>query len=263
MPDFIKAILLGIVEGLTEFLPISSTGHLIIVEDFLSLSMSHPETFSISIQLGAILAVVIYNYDYFKTLLFKEPWFSQKMNSIIIASLPVLILGFFAYSAIKTYLFSINTVIASLFVGAILMYFGDRYSRNNKIHTSADLNSITYKQAFMIGCFQCLSLWPGFSRSGSTIIGGLFSGLSHSIAAEFSFIIAVPIMFIAVGYDLLKSAPMLSIHDLQLIGIGFIVSFIIGYCSIVWFLKILKKSSLIPFVIYRICLSGVLFIWLK
>ena len=256
MPDYIKAIILGIIEGITEFLPISSTGHLILVEDYLQLPMSNPETFNIAIQLGAILAVVIYHKDYFYSLLVKEKWFGQKMNALIIAILPVLGIGFFAYSYIKTYLFGPITVILALFFGALLMAFIEKISKKN-IDDSLTIETVSYKQALTIGVFQCLSLWPGFSRSGATIIGGLFAGLPLAVAAEFSFIISVPVMVIAVSYDLLKTASLLSIHDFQLIGIGFVVSFIVGFGSIIGLLKLLKRTTLLPFIIYRILLAGV------
>jgi undecaprenyl-diphosphatase len=260
MSDIIKAIILGIIEGLTEFLPISSTGHLIIVEDFLQLSIDHPETFSIAIQLGAILAVVFYHKEYFISLLFKERWFSQKMNAILLAIIPVMILGFFSYSFIKSTLFNPKTVIAALFIGAIIMAIVEFLAKKKPPQT-VTLETISYKQALTVGLFQCLSLWPGFSRSGATIIGGIYSGLPHSIAAEFSFIISVPVMIIAVMYDLIKTASVLSSNDLQIIGIGFIVSFIVGYSSILWLLKVLKRASLTPFIVYRILLSGVLALW--
>lgn len=261
MPDFVKAIILGIIEGLTEFLPISSTGHLILVEDYLHLNMSNPETFNIAIQLGAILAVVLYNRHYFYTLIFKEKWFSQKMNAIIIAILPVLGVGFVAYSTIKHYLFGPTTVICALFFGALLMAFIEKISKK-RLDSSLTLHNISYKQALTVGLFQCLSLWPGFSRSGSTIIGGLYAGLPHAIAAEFSFIISVPVMVIAVSYDLLKTASLLNSNDFQLIGIGFIVSFIVGFGSIIILLKLLKRTTLLPFIIYRILLAGASALWL-
>jgi len=261
MSDFFKAIILGIIEGITEFLPISSTGHLIIAEHQINLGMENPETFSIAIQLGAILAVVFYHKAYFKKLIFEESWFGQKMNAIIISILPVMAVGFLAYSAIKAHLFSTKTVAAALFFGALLMWIVEKRSKPSD-QTTTTLETINYKQAFTIGLFQCLSLWPGFSRSGATIIGGLYAGLPRHLAAEFSFIISVPVMIIAVSYELLKTASTLSITDIQTIGVGFIVSFIVGYASIVWLLKFLKRTSLTPFIVYRICLSGVIWIWL-
>ena len=252
MTDTLAAILLGILEGLTEFIPVSSTGHLILVEHLLPLS-TLPESFTISIQLGAILAVVFLYKNTFTQFLSYKSWFNADFWRISLAIVPFLGMGFLGYSIIKS-LFTPTTVLAALFTGGILMIIVEFWSKKHPPNT-CDMSQISYKQALCIGLSQCLALWPGMSRSASTIMGGLMCGLDHKTAASFSFIIAVPVMTAAVGYDLLRSASQLTPHDLSLIGIGFTVSFFIAILSIVSFMKVLNRVKLFPFGIYRIILS--------
>ena len=255
----LKAIALGIVEGLTEFIPVSSTGHLLIAEHFIKLNTSNTASFSISIQLGAILAVIFIYKDIFSPFLSPKKWFSKQAKTIIVATLPVLIIAFLFYSKIKSALnskYNILIVAIGLIFGSILMILVEKVIKPKE--KTKDINHLTFKQSLMIGLFQCLSLFPGFSRSGSTIIGGLWCKCNHQTAASFSFIIAVPVMLAAVSYDLLKIATQLTLLDLYLISIGFISSFIIGYLSIITFIKILKKLKLFPFALYRIFLASVI-----
>ncbi len=254
MSDWLIVIILGFIEGLTEFIPISSTGHLILVENHLTLSSGIGPTFNIAIQLGAILAVVCLHHAYFAFFLKPTNWISRRMGLILTAIAPALLSGFLLYSAIKEHLFSPKTVLIGLLIGGIGLVLLDIYYKDSDT-TKVDFDDISYKQAATIGLFQCLALWPGMSRSGSTIMGGVLAGLSRETSAHFSFIIAVPVMTAAVGYDLLKSASQLSMHDLGLIFLGFIIAFFVAYISIVSFLKLLKTWNLMPFGIYRICLS--------
>lgn len=255
MSDLLTAAIMGIVEGVTEYLPISSTGHLIVAGKALGFVGDTAETFEIFIQLGAILAVVYLYWPRFWSLLqFKEPIQEgsfRGLSGIIklgLGCIPAFILGFFLHSYIKEHLFSTDVVAVSLIVGGIvLMLIPDKGTQPVE-----KIDSITYKQAFLIGVFQVLSLCPGVSRSGSTIVGGLLLGCRRSVAAEFSFLLAVPTMCAAVGYDLLKSAQFLSAADAPMFGVGFLVSFITAIIAIKSFVAFLNRTSLKPFGVYRI-----------
>ena len=257
MLEILKAIILGVIEGLTEFIPISSSGHLILSGKILEFQSANSETFNIAIQLGAIAAVLVLYRKFFLKFFSLKNWFKKDMNNMIFAIIPVFFMGFIFYSSIKKYLFSPFTVAIGLLVGAIAMIVIEKKSALH-LEKTKSIRNITKKQALLIGICQCFSLWPGFSRSGATIMGGLVSGLNHRTAAKFSFIIAVPVMFAAVGYDLLKSFDGLSAYDLLLILIGFVVSFFVALGSILWFIKKFQKLKLIPFAIYRIVLAVVI-----
>jgi undecaprenyl-diphosphatase len=262
MSDIIKAVILGIVEGLTEFIPVSSTGHLILVGDGLSFKSANTATFEIAIQLGAILAVVVIYRGFFSQFLNYKNWLNKEAKNILVAILPALIMGFFFHGLIKKYLFSSLTVVLALLVGGVIMIIAEKFLK--KEAQTKQVEDITIKQSFIIGISQCFALWPGMSRSGSTIVGGLLAGLDHKTSAKFSFIIAVPVMFAAVGYDILKSLSSLTIIDLYLISIGFVVSFFVALLAIVSFIKILSRFKLTPFAIYRILVSILLLLvlWL-
>ena len=260
MQNIIHAFVLGIIEGVTEFLPISSTGHLILFEDKLPLVGVQSETFIIAIQLGAILAIVTIYPEIFKKSLKHSEWFGKQNQLILLAISPALILGYLMHSTIKSVLFSPKTVAIGLGLGAILMIITDRfYSKGNETSSDLDLSTISGKQALQIGCAQCLALWPGMSRSASTIMGGLWSGLSYEKSAHFSFIIAVPVMVAAVSYDLIKTASSLSFADFELISIGFLSSFLTALIAVKTFLKLLSKFKLFPFALYRLLLVLVIF----
>ena len=249
---YLKAFLLGILEGVTEFIPVSSTGHLIIAGSFINFDIPNHATFDISIQLGAIIAVITLYWDFFKNFLTPSFWFSDSAKRCFTAILPVLIIGFFMKDLIKQ-LFSPNVVVISLLFGGIAMVVVEKLLKL-KLETNS-IEEMSPKQALTVGLFQCAALIPGMSRSGSTIVGGLISGLSYKAAAEFSFIIAVPVMIIATTYELITTASSLSILEVKLIGVGFITSFIVAYLSIISFLKILQKLKLSPFGIYRIVIA--------
>ncbi len=262
-------LFLGIIEGLTEFIPVSSTGHLILASHFIDLQGPAVSTFEVFIQLGAILAVV-YLYPHRFRALFKfahskrlesgrlesasHPEFAgwKSLMLLGVASLPALIVGALCHKAIKQSLFSSGYVAAALIVGGVLMVAVEKRQRTPRVNRVED---ITLKDAFLVGVFQILSLWPGMSRSGSTIVGGLFIGLERQTAAEFSFLISVPIMCAAVSYDLYKSMAVLSSADLLPFAIGFVASFITAVFAIRFFVSLLSKITLIPFAIYRICLG--------
>ena len=166
---------------------------------------------------------------------------------------PVGLIGFLAHGMIKRHLFSSFTVIIGLVLGALLMLAAEKSNRRTE---TTDVEQMTLKQAFFVGLFQILSLWPGFSRSGSTIAGGIFFGLDRKTAADFSFIIALPLMTLACVYDLAKNWSKLSTGDFQMLAVGFVVSYIVAYYSVIWFLRFLNKSTLASFAYYRIVLAG-------
>lgn len=261
--DFLHATILGIVEGLTEFIPVSSTGHLILAETIFPLRHVHSETFSVFIQLGAILAVVCIYPRYFKSFLNPKEWMSRKSKVLFVAIFPALLSGLLFYSFIKKHLFSPLTVVLALFVGGLAMLFFQKKYPNHSA-TTHSIEDISYKQSFIVGLCQCASLWPGMSRSASTIVGGLIAKLDYSTAAEFSFLIAVPVMTAAVGFDLLKSFSELTLLDLKVMSLGFVVSFITAFFAIKTFISLLKRWQFNPFAFYRIVLAivlGVVWLW--
>ncbi|KAB2952313.1 undecaprenyl-diphosphate phosphatase [Heliorestis acidaminivorans] len=261
---YLVALILAIVEGFTEFLPVSSTGHLILLGHLLGFDDERAATFEIFIQLGAILSVLFLYKEKFidmGQLFFKQglkpPKHGFSVLHLLAALIPALLLGYLLHGFIKDHLFSEKTVIIGLVVGALLLLVADRYASKAKVQSFDD---ISLKQAFSVGLFQCLSLWPGFSRSGATISGGILVGLSPKVAAELSFIVAVPIMFAATGYDLLKSYHFLTMADIPIFALGFVVAFFVAWLSIMWFLRFLENVGLAPFAYYRFILAA--FYWI-
>lgn len=256
MNETVIAILIGIVEGITEFLPISSTGHMILVGSLLGFEGEKASTFEVFIQLGAILSVFILYRQLFLNLLTVRVRQSTGFSLLHIAAgiIPVMIVGFLLHSVIKTYLFSPLTVIIGLVAGAILMLVAEKMAIDRPL--ARNLDAISLRQATLVGLFQLLSLWPGFSRSGSTIAGGLLFGLNRKAAAEFSFIIAVPLMLVACLYDLWQIWHTLSRVDMGMFATGFMIAFFVAYLSIVWFLRFLNQSTLASFAYYRFVVAG-------
>ncbi|WP_018125235.1 undecaprenyl-diphosphate phosphatase [Desulfovibrio oxyclinae] len=263
MAEWYVAVILGIVEGLTEFLPVSSTGHLIIAGHLLDFTGPKAETFDIVIQLGAILAVVQLYWSKFTGLLRHDPAHAfsgmRGIKLLILTSIPASLLGLAAHSAIKTYLFGPQTVAWALGVGAILIFLVEQLPKRNKV---TGLDAITPTLALGIGFFQCLALWPGFSRSAATIMGGMILGAERKTAAEYSFIAAVPIMFAATGYDFLKNMHLFSVDDLLFLSIGFGVSFVSAWLAVKSFIFLLGRMTLRPFAIYRLVLAGLVLLYL-
>lgn len=265
--DLIKALILGFVEGMTEFAPVSSTGHLIIVDDMWLkteqfLGKYPANTFKIVIQLGSILAVVVVFWKRLFSLLGLYKIDGKKMNSrfnlahVIVGMLPAIILGFAFKDLIDDYLFRKETVIWALIAGAVLMIAADKFGPEKPKVNSLD--EITYKQAFKVGLVQCLSLWPGFSRSGATISGGVLFGMNHRVAADFTFIMAVPIMLGASLVSVLKNWEHMELDHLNFYIVGFVSAFVFSLISIRFFLKLISRIKLVPFAIYRIILAIVL-----
>ncbi len=273
MWEIFVAIVLGLVEGLTEFAPVSSTGHMIIVDDLLFKSNELfgneiANVFKVVIQLGSILAVAVIFWDRILDLLGLRKMKNVDRPSgerlsllkIIVGLIPAGILGVLFEDYIDEHLFSVKTVAIGLLIGAFLMIAADKIKP--RIQT-ATVDEITYKQALGVGLIQCLSLWPGFSRSGSTISGGVLLGLSYRAAADFTFIMAIPIM---AGASLLKVVKYWSFFSLDVLPFfiaGFISAFIFALICIRFFLKLIEKIKLTPFAIYRIVLAAIiLFIYL-
>jgi undecaprenyl-diphosphatase len=267
----LKALILGMVEGLTEFAPVSSTGHMILVDDmwlkseeFLTKYVAN--TFKVVIQLGSILAVVVvFRQRFIDMLGFRRNKATNevtggrlKLSQVIVGLVPAGILGVLFEDFIDEHLFTTNTVLIGLAIGAVLMIIADKFASKNQNPVIDSVDQITYKQAFTIGLIQCLSLWPGFSRSGATISGGVLVGLSHRAAADFTFIMAVPIMAGASGISLIKNWQYFSADAMPFFVVGFISAFVFAMLSIRFFLKVIEKVRLTPFAIYRLVLVGVI-----
>lgn len=247
--DLIQIVILSVVEGVTEFLPISSTGHLILVSSLLKIPEStFLTTFQIAIQLGAILAVV---FLYFGKLT-KDFKIYRKL---LIAFIPTALVGFLLYPFIKSFLLSSSSVtLWSLFAGGIVLILLEKIIKIKKTKV-VSLDSISDKQAFFVGVIQSLSVVPGVSRAAATIIGGIFAGFDRRVATEFSFLLAIPTMFAATAYDIYKSASVFNPQNLQSLSIGFILSFIFAFLSIKFLLNFVKKNNFEVFGIYRILLA--------
>ena len=247
--DFLQALILSIVEGLSEFLPISSTGHLVLASELLGISQTEfVKSFEIIIQLGAILAIVAL---YAKTLLTnKTVWLR-----ILAAFLPTAIVGFTLYRVIKNFLVGNTTItLAALFLGGIALIILELVHTEKDSH-AGKIEDLTLKQSFLIGLIQSLSIIPGVSRSAATIIGGLFVGAKRKTAVEFSFLLAVPTMAAATGLDLLKSGFAFSQNEYSMILVGFAGSFIVAIFAVKFLLKFVQTNTFIPFGIYRIILA--------
>lgn len=253
---FIDTIILSIVEGITEFLPISSTGHLILTSNLLHITQNDfYTTFEIFIQLGAILAVVVL---YFKTLITKK----ELWPKIIAAFLPTAVIGLVLYKFIKTFLLTNELItVISLFVGGILLIALEYWHKEKESHKD-DIADLTYKQALFIGLCQSVSVVPGVSRAAATIIGGLFVGLKRKAAVEFSFFLAIPTMFAASGLDLVQSRLQFSSQEISILLTGFVVSFIVAALSIKFLLAFIKNHTFVPFGIYRIILAVLYFLFI-
>jgi len=247
-----KGFLLGIVEGVTEFIPVSSTGHLILAGDLLGFDDEKAKVFEVFIQLGAILSVVWLYRDKIMTVLKGLPGDKAARSlavNIMIAFLPAAFVGLAIHKIIKAYLFNPITVAAALIAGGIAILLIERM--DHRAHTKS-VENITLKQAFGTGVAQCFALFPGVSRSGATIMGGLLLGLDRKAAVEFSFFLAIPTMFAATGFDLLKSLNVLSFADIPLFAIGFVTAFFSALVVIKAFLNLVSRHDFSWFAYYRI-----------
>ena len=255
LPLPLIAILLGIVEGITEFLPISSTGHLILVERMCGFGGVRAEVFAIFIQLGAVLAVVVeYRNKLIATVrgLFASPGDRNLATSVTIAFLPAVGVGLLAHHWISEHLFGPRTVAAALITGAIAILVVEKWKPAPTIDRAEGVGPA---RAALIGFAQCAALWPGFSRSAATILGGLLCGLERKAATEFSFFLAIPTLGAATVYDLLKKHDALVPGDALWLLVSTAVSFVIAWASIRWLLRFVASHDFTPFAWYRIVLG--------
>jgi undecaprenyl-diphosphatase len=253
MVDLFHAVILGIVEGITEFIPVSSTGHLIVAGHLLGFEGPRAATFEIFIQLGAILAVVLLYQERFWQLcnLRSSTGFRGRRGFMLLAltCLPALVFGALAHGFIKAHLFNPTTVALGLGIGGVGILITERFLPAVK---KVGLDAIGWQDALAVGLSQCLSLWPGMSRSACTIVGGMVVGLERQTAAQYSFLAAVPIMFAATVFDLYKSLHILHGSDVPVFGLGFVVAFVAAWLAIKFFLRFLASHTLNPFGWYRI-----------
>jgi len=254
---YIHSIILGIVEGATEFLPVSSTGHLILAQDALGFSLASANMFTVVIQLGAILAVCwLYRQRLFDVALHLNQRKQQQfVLRLFIAFLPAAIIGLLFHNAIEEKLFNPVTVAIMLVVGGVIIWVVEKFK---PAPTTFDIDDMSLKQAFLVGCAQAVAVIPGTSRSGATIIGGLILKLDRKVATEFSFFLAMPVMVAATILDVYKYRNSLTIDEIWVILVGFVVSFISGLIAVKFLVSYVGKHDFIPFAIYRILFGGVL-----
>ncbi len=246
--DLMTAAILGIVEGISEFLPISSTGHLILTSHLLGLKHTDfLKSFEIAIQVGAIASVVVLYWRYLLVDL-------RTITKVVVAFLPTGIMGLTLYKLIKQYLLgSAQVVLWSLLIGGVLLIVFELWHREREDAVGA-VENISLRQALIIGCFQSLAMIPGVSRSAATIVGGLLLGLKRKVIVEFSFLLAVPTMLAATAYDLLKSGAGFSPDQFQFLAVGFVTSFVVALLSIKFLLRYIQTHTFIAFGVYRIVL---------
>jgi len=261
-PNLVTALILGIVEGLTEFLPVSSTGHLIVAGSLLNYTGEQAKTFEIVIQAGAILAVC---WEYRARLgnvlrgLFTDRSAQRFALNLLIAFLPAAVLGLAFNRAIKAHLFAPVPVACAFIVGAFVILWAERRQRirpDTVRVTSVD--AMRWTDALLVGCAQALALIPGTSRSGATIIGAMLFGLSRVAATEFSFFLAIPTLFAATGYSLWKDATLLSAQALPAFGVGFAAAFVSAFACVRWLIRYVSHHDFVPFAWYRIAFGAVI-----
>lgn len=243
--DIFQSIIMGIVEGFTEFLPISSTGHMIVVGEWLGLKQDNvTKAYEIIIQFAAILAVV---------LAYKEKFSPKKIDlwtKLAVAFFPIGAVGFLFAKQIKA-LFSVDIVAVMFIVGGVVFLIAEKYYKPEE-HFIDDVENVSYRQALWIGIAQIFALIPGTSRAGASIIGAMFVGLTRKASAEFSFLLAFPVMCATTGYDIVKHYHEFTRENLVVLGVGFVVSFCVAYLTIKLFLKFLERFTFVFFGIYRI-----------
>jgi len=252
--DIIQAVILGIIEGITEFLPISSTGHLIVVSHWLSIHQSDTnKAFEVIIQFAAILAVVVIYKDRF-SLKHRVLW-----GKIILAFIPIGCVGLLFHHQIMEF-FTVSIVGIMFIVGGVVFLIIEYFYKEGPAHV-VDLEKVSYRQALWIGIAQIFALIPGTSRAGSSIVGAMLVGLSRKASAEFSFLLAVPVLTAAAGFDMVKHYRDFTDTNLLVLLVGFVTSFLVAYLTIKLFLSFLQKFTFVSFGIYRI-IFGVLLLWL-
>ena len=261
LPVLVKAAILGVVEGATEFIPVSSTGHLIIAGDWLGFTGEDAKAFEIFIQLGAILAIVwLYRQRLARVVrsVSTDPLSRRLVVNLAIAFLPAAVVGLLTHRLIKEYLFSTMVVAISMLVGGVIILVIERWHPKPAVATIDDIAPTT---ALGIGLAQVLSLIPGTSRAGATIMGGYCLGLTRQAATEFSFFLAVPVMVAATAFDLSRSAPALSAGDVPVFAVGFVVAFLSALVVVRAFVAYVARSSFVAFAWYRIAFGLLFLLW--
>lgn len=254
--DILQSFILASIEGITEFLPISSTGHLIIASKLLNITQTDfVKSFEISIQSGAILAAIF--------LYWREVLLNKKiLKNVVFAFIPTALIGFILYKFVKTYLIgNLQLTLFMLVAGGVVIIFLERFFQKQSQRLKIEnLNAV---QSLIIGAFQSLAVIPGVSRAAATILSGVGIGLERKEATKFSFMLAIPTMFAATGYDLLKSAGVFNSSERNILLVGFVVSFISAFLTIKWFISFVQTRTLIAFGVYRIIAGSVLLLLLK
>jgi undecaprenyl-diphosphatase len=248
-----KAAVMGVVEGLTEFLPVSSTGHLILAGSLLGFDDEKAKVFDIAIQTGAILAVIIVYWQKIRDTLVALPTQAQARRfalNVLIAFLPAVLLGLLFGKAIKAHLFTPAVVASTFILGGFIILWAEK--RQHAVVRVQDVDQMDWKDALKVGLVQCLAMIPGTSRSGATIIGGMLLGLSRKAATDFSFYLAIPTLIGAGAYSLFKERALLSAADLPLFGVGLLFSFVSAWLCVRWLLRYISTHSFTPFAWYRI-----------
>jgi undecaprenyl-diphosphatase len=256
---FFSAVIMGLVEGITEFLPISSTGHLIIMDEVLNFQGPPGKTFEICIQLGAIMAVCWLFRQKIWHVIRHLPHDRESQLftlNLIVAFLPAGVIGLAFHHFITAHLFNVWVVATTMFAGGFAIIAIEKWKPAARI---SSLESITPRTAFLVGLCQCLAMIPGVSRSGATIMGALVFGVERKTAAEFSFFLAIPTMFAATLFDLYKNRADLTADGFTQIAIGFVVAFISGLLVVKWFMTYISRHGFLPFAFYRIIAGGILF----
>ncbi|MGE4240752.1 undecaprenyl-diphosphate phosphatase [Ramlibacter sp.] len=249
----LKAAVMGVVEGLTEFLPISSTGHLILAGALLGFDDEKSKVFDIAIQTGAILAVIIVYWQKIRTVVAGLPTQAQARRftaNVAIGFFPAVVLGLALGKAIKEHLFTPGVVATAFIIGGFIILWAERRTQSHVRVQEAD--DMTWKDALKVGLVQCLAMIPGTSRSGATIIGGMLLGLSRKAATDFSFYLAIPTLIGAGAYSLFKERHLLSVADLPMFGVGLVFSFLSAWVCVRWLLRYISSHSFVPFAWYRI-----------
>jgi undecaprenyl-diphosphatase len=262
-PTFVTALVLGIVEGLTEFLPVSSTGHLIVSGSLLGYTGEQAKTFEIVIQAGAILAVC---WEFRAKIamvlrrIFTDSSAQRFAANLVIAFVPAAVLGLAFHKAIKAHLFAPIPVACAFIIGAFVIIWAERRQRSRpETVRIASMDEMRWTDALKIGCAQALALIPGTSRSGATIIGGMLFGMSRVAATEFSFFLAIPTLFAATIYSAWKDASLIGAQAFPAFGLGFIAAFVAGFACVRWLIRYVAHHDFIPFAWYRIAFgAGVL-----
>ncbi|QIL78835.1 undecaprenyl-diphosphate phosphatase [Diaphorobacter sp. HDW4A] len=259
----LKAAIMGVVEGLTEFLPISSTGHLILAGALLGFHGEKAKVFDIAIQTGAIFAVILVYWERIKSTIIELPTERRAQKfalNVIVGFLPAVVLALIFGKFIKAHLFTPTVVATTFILGGFIILWAEKRSASGAVARVNSVDEMTVMDALKVGLVQCLAMIPGTSRSGATIIGGMFLGLSRKTATDFSFFLAIPTLIGAGVYSLYKERALLSTADIPLFAVGLVFSFISAWLCVRWLLKYISSNSFVPFAYYRIVFGVIVLI---